>query len=275
MKMPIFLGLLLICGCVHTPVFEGPPGCERLFEQPTTGVRYALALEEWRDRGPDGTSVAKGGRKLLVSSTPAKWMDITPFGRHLANAFCIFPDPDHPNRICVLDQNPNLVVLQTSLDDHSIWQSYSGEEWAQHHAGWNWTGFFAELETRGPIAASEHNRPGNDWRDRLRRKCHAQIARRGSHPHDAFLRIVEAGNKSSVPLLIAAIRWQVPPVEHKGQKAMVCTTAHCTEALEALTGESFGFDPDRWEEWWNKKGKSLPEEQFKPKAVKKRSEAPH
>ena len=107
----------------------------------------------------------------------------------------------------------------------------------------------------------------NPWREALRRKCHVQIAEQGSHPHGAFLHLAEVGDKTTVPLLIAALRWQEAPTEHEGQKLVDCTTVHCLEALEALTGESFGFDPDRWEKWWKETGRDLAPEHFRPRAT--------
>jgi hypothetical protein len=182
-------------------------------------------------------------------------------------ASCIFPDPDHTNRICVLNQQADIFVFQALTDDLSEWTSCSRDEWSKRHKGWNWTGFYAEFSAGGPVAASKHWQVGNDWRERLRQKSHAELSKRGGFNPGVFADVEEVGNKESVPLLIAALRWY-PPIKIDGHIAMIDTAGMCIDALRTLTGQDLGFDPDKWEKWWKEKGKNLPPEYFQPKSVR-------
>jgi hypothetical protein len=98
--------------------------------------------------------------------------------------------------------------------------------------------------------------------------CHRIISHRIGAPHDAFLHLQEIGNKDSVPLLIRALRWQDP----KGE-SMVCTTSHCIGALCSLTGEDYGTDCRKWENWWRATGMALSPTNFQKRAANKASEA--
>jgi len=93
--------------------------------------------------------------------------------------------------------------------------------------------------------------------------CHRIISHRIGAPHDAFLHLRKIGNKDSVPLLIRALRWQRPPKDG----VMVCTTAHCLDTLRSLTGQDFGTDYDKWENWWNTAGKDLSPTNFHERAA--------
>jgi hypothetical protein len=105
--------------------------------------------------------------------------------------------------------------------------------------------------------------------DEQRLLCQRVISHRIGAPHDAFLHLREIGNRDSVPLLIRALRWQRPPKDG----AMVCTTAHCIDALRSLTGEDFGADYLKWEQWWSKTGKGLSVTNFHERAANKASES--
>lgn len=83
----------------------------------------------------------------------------------------------------------------------------------------------------------------------VRQLCHRVISTPWGNAHDAFLGLVACGDASSVPYLINALRWQDSPYEGGN---MVCTTAHCLQALYVITGQDFGYDPDKWEVWWDK-----------------------
>ncbi len=53
---------------------------------------------------------------------------------------------------------------------------------------------------------------------------------------------------------------------------MVCTTGHCIDALRSLTGEDYGTDYRKWQEWWEKTGKALPPSYFHQRAPEATSE---
>jgi len=76
----------------------------------------------------------------------------------------------------------------------------------------------------------------------LRQAAHRILRWRSDH--DAFIVLSRVGDVSSVPLLI---RWlpQLPA----DNAAVECTTAHCREALVAITHEDFGYRPDKWRAW--------------------------
>lgn len=245
------------------------PGFEEVLVHPETEAIFAVILDEFLDRDTNGVLVAKGGRKVVMSLNTNDWKDITPSGGRLPNVLCIFPDPDHTNRICILCQERDLVVFQSQTNDFAVWRKHSGDQWISEHKGWDWLGFFAELEAGGPIDAVRHFRVGNTWQNRLRLKCHARVQERDSHPHNAFINLTRIGNKESVPLLIKALRWQVPPTEHEGKMVVICTTSHCVEALESLTGERLGYDPNKWEKWWRQTGMALLLEHFQSRETGK------
>ena len=103
----------------------------------------------------------------------------------------------------------------------------------------------------------------------MRNLCHHIISHRPGSPHDAFLHLRRIGNAESVPLLVRALRWQKP----EGKEAVVCTTAHCLDALRCLTGEDFGYSPDEWEYWWEKTGSKLPADYFHPRELKEEEDS--
>jgi len=80
----------------------------------------------------------------------------------------------------------------------------------------------------------------------------------GNH-HDAFLLIKEHGDWESVPRLISALKWQ-----QKDPATMPCTTSHCLEALEKLTGASPGPNCEDWVRWWKTEGKQQAEQRKQP-----------
>lgn len=96
--------------------------------------------------------------------------------------------------------------------------------------------------------------------------CHRALTREDGNHHDAFIYLAQVGNKSSVPLLIRALRWH-PPFEHEGRQLIECTTAHCRDALNSLTGEKFGTSAERWKQWWDETGSKLADEHFRPRAA--------
>jgi len=105
--------------------------------------------------------------------------------------------------------------------------------------------------------------------DEQRLLCHRVISHRIGTPHDAFLHLRKIGNKDSVPLLIRALRWQRPPKDG----VMVCTTAHCIDALRSLTGQDFGTDYLKWEQWWSTTGQTLSSTNCHQRAANQASEA--
>lgn len=82
----------------------------------------------------------------------------------------------------------------------------------------------------------------------LRAACHRVISAGRPNCHDAYLTLQTCGDKTSIPLLIRALRHEAPPTEEGN---LVCTTGHCIEALSKLTGRDFGYDPDKWQAWWD------------------------
>ncbi|MCK5306734.1 MAG: PQQ-like beta-propeller repeat protein [Candidatus Omnitrophica bacterium] len=67
--------------------------------------------------------------------------------------------------------------------------------------------------------------------------------------HDAFITLMRVGDETSVPYLIGALKWG--PNSNKGD-SVVCTWAHCREALYKITNFDFGYKYKDWAEWWKK-----------------------
>jgi len=77
----------------------------------------------------------------------------------------------------------------------------------------------------------------------LRAAAHAALRFPGPGAHDAYVVLLRCGDASSVPVLIRSLRWQ-PHTPPNG--VMVCTKAHCLEALHRLTGRDLGKNYEDW-----------------------------
>ena len=97
-------------------------------------------------------------------------------------------------------------------------------------------------------------------RKKIRNACHKILRYRIGNHHDAFIAIIEVGDKDSIPYLIRALKWQ--HVEHKDAVAkrelVPCTFKHCVDALEKLAGKKLGWEYETWEDWWEQTGRHLP-----------------
>lgn len=71
----------------------------------------------------------------------------------------------------------------------------------------------------------------------------------GNH-HDACIILGAHGDARSLPALIGALRW----ISDDG----VCTSLHCTEALEQITGYEGADSHEAWQTWWRTTGAKLP-----------------
>lgn len=100
--------------------------------------------------------------------------------------------------------------------------------------------------------------------------CHRIITHGIGGPHDAFLHLSSIGDKESVPILISSLRRRVRP----DQDELECTDLHCIEALRSLTGEDYGADYRKWEQWWRSTGRNLPNENFHSRPAPNESKAP-
>ena len=84
--------------------------------------------------------------------------------------------------------------------------------------------------------------------------------------HDACLELKGVGGPSSIPALIYSLKLYPPFRGANGYSGMVCTTSHCLEALQAITGQRFGADAAEWERWWVAQGNPpIPTPPAKPK----------
>ena len=102
----------------------------------------------------------------------------------------------------------------------------------------------------------------NASQDEIRSTCHQVLRFPWGCHHDAFLALADIGNSESVALLIRARKWQSPPDK---DGSVVCTSSHCVEALRSLTGQTFGFEPEQWLEWWEQTGCTMPATNFYPR----------
>ncbi|MBN1917207.1 MAG: PQQ-binding-like beta-propeller repeat protein [Verrucomicrobia bacterium] len=64
--------------------------------------------------------------------------------------------------------------------------------------------------------------------------------------HDDYIHLIYIGDESSVPFLIWSLRWE----ERSPDGSMVCTKAHCLEALEQITNNDPGCEHEDWQRWW-------------------------
>jgi len=106
--------------------------------------------------------------------------------------------------------------------------------------------------TRRPLSSDE------------KRELSTAIAGIESDPeraHDEYIRVSRFGSKDAVPILIQAISKLERPNERGN---VICTSAHCIEALERMTRKNFGYDQSAWERWWRGEGSKLPKGYFEP-----------
>ena len=81
----------------------------------------------------------------------------------------------------------------------------------------------------------------------MRRVCHQVLRIPGGNHHDAFILLESAGDESSIPLLIWALRWQEDTPSPS--QSMICTKVHCLEALQHITGANAGMNYRDWKTW--------------------------
>ncbi len=74
-------------------------------------------------------------------------------------------------------------------------------------------------------------------------------------PHDAFLYLEKFGGPDDVPYLLWGLRWQKDTAPGEG---MICTKAHCLDALQRITGHDAGMNYTDWAEWWESVDHQVP-----------------
>jgi len=94
-------------------------------------------------------------------------------------------------------------------------------------------------------------------RSEIREVCHQVLRFPVGNHHDAFIYLMGTGDKSSVPILIRALKWNEPDGDF-----IVCTTKHCVDALYSLTGMKMGNHHSAWKHWWKITGRHQPETFF-------------
>lgn len=70
--------------------------------------------------------------------------------------------------------------------------------------------------------------------------------------HDAFIELSFIGDERSVPHLISALWWEEPTGASGG---MICTKAHCLEALRNIVNQRVGSNYPEWKKWWSENHK--------------------
>mgnify|MGYP006298652063 CR=1 FL=1 len=103
---------------------------------PETEAFFILAGADTFESYGDGF-VREGTQcKLLVSQKGIHWEDITPGREDMVPYRYIFPDPDHPDRICIYDHYEK---IHQSMDaDYEKWKQYTRQEWEDLHEDYTW-----------------------------------------------------------------------------------------------------------------------------------------
>ncbi len=122
----------------------------------------------------------------------------------------------------------------------------TSEDYERGHA------FFSPLQAQTAVVLRA-NQP-DEWRESME----AIRCGRGDL-HNAYCFFVFHGCKEAVPFLIDRLERESPA---KGQTRIICTAAHCLEALQMQTGKDFRWDVLAWRNWWETEGKVLPESYF-------------
>ena len=71
----------------------------------------------------------------------------------------------------------------------------------------------------------------------------------GNYHHDGAIELMEIGNVSSVPALLAVLK-KNPPMKFGDRLSFVCTTSHALSALRKITGHDAGNTFEDWSAWW-------------------------
>lgn len=97
---------------------------------------------------------------------------------------------------------------------------------------------------------------------KIRRALHRLLAWPCYGDHDSFLEASSAGDYTTVPHLIQALKHQ--PRTKPDDEGMECTKAHCIDALRDITGVHAGDNYEDWIKWWNDDGKHRVPESVAP-----------
>ena len=137
-------------------------------------------------------------------------------------------------------------------------------------ATWVYFGIYIPIKTINNPSLDIYFLDDHVVREKIRNACHILLfnfAWFGGH-HDAFITLVQVGNKDSIPYLIRSLKGlEKKYPNEKNSGAVICTYGHCEEALEQLTGMEVDWDSETWEKWWKQTGRYLPFDEEKRQLV--------
>jgi hypothetical protein len=96
-----------------------------------------------------------------------------------------------------------------------------------------------------PIVYASPNHLGRCDRKEIEQYKRELLEGKGND-HDFPMMLAETADINCVPALIAVLKRH--PLFDNGE--MICTRAHCLDALRKLTGQNLGNTDEVWENWW-------------------------
>ena len=110
-----------------------------LHVQRGTEVLFAVLGESRLTTGVNGFFEEMRGKKIAMSADGRDWTwkDITR-GIDFGYISGIFSDPDNPQRVCIYQHAPDVVMYQSTDAEYSNWKKFTKEEWEQGHKNWSW-----------------------------------------------------------------------------------------------------------------------------------------
>ncbi len=83
--------------------------------------------------------------------------------------------------------------------------------------------------------------------------------------HSYTIDLIDAGDKTSVPVLIDLLASDEAQAAY-AHESYSCIWGHLLEALTTITKQDFGTNAGAWKHWWDTEGTNMPEGVFCPKS---------
>lgn len=77
----------------------------------------------------------------------------------------------------------------------------------------------------------------------------------GKYRHEDVAELLEIGNRTSIPMLLKALKDNPAFVRANGRMVLPLKTVYAVEALKKITGLSMGTTYKEWNDWWEQNQK--------------------
>jgi len=124
--------------------------------------------------------------------------------------------------------------------------------------------YFALVVPNQQLAAFDGTNTDPEYAANMRKVSHKVLSSWIGNHHDAFLVLEQVGNHESIPYLIRALKMQQTA---DSDSVVICTTDHCVDCLQRLTGMNFGYEYEAWQKWWEEEGSKLSAAELEARAA--------